>query len=221
MTNALIDMKKIRQTDANSDEAADNEESQHELLEKIDENTKFFLLKIPNKDCLMQSLTCSEIALTDQTAKAVEAALSKLKEEDSLVLFVSIQGSDWFNGVCVSSLKQNGLKLGTEVREEWRQYWQGTFKAVLKVTWLIPICLMPFAKVNHLVQPVIAQSNAMRLQQMLNAADGSVSAASLDQDLFNQRRKNLIEMPHDTGMQMSKTYIEWQKQKIKETDQPL
>lgn len=38
----------LQQAEAGGDGQIDGEESQHELLETIDDNTKFFLLKIPN-----------------------------------------------------------------------------------------------------------------------------------------------------------------------------
>ena len=41
-------------------------------MEAIDGNTKFFLLKIPNHDCLMHSLLENEIALTGNSAAHLE-----------------------------------------------------------------------------------------------------------------------------------------------------
>ena len=40
----------------NNDGQLNAEENKHKLLETIDEYTKFFLLKIPNHDCLMKSM---------------------------------------------------------------------------------------------------------------------------------------------------------------------
>jgi hypothetical protein len=37
-------------------------------------------------------------------------------------------------------------------------FWQGTFKAAIKVQWLIPFCEIPFVKVSHLVMPVFAKA---------------------------------------------------------------
>ena len=80
--------------DQNNDGQSTIEENKHVLLEAIDDNTKFLLLKIPNQDCLMNSLNCNEIALSEHSAQAFEAIFAKHKEENSLVLFVTIQGSE-------------------------------------------------------------------------------------------------------------------------------
>ena len=45
------------------------EENKHDpLLKAIDDNTKFLLLKIPNQDCLMNSLFRNEIALSEYSS---------------------------------------------------------------------------------------------------------------------------------------------------------
>ena len=117
-----------------------------ELLEAIDENTKFFLLKIPNQDCLMNSMILQEIALTENSSQAFEAIFERDKEDkNSIILFVTIQGSEQLQGVC----KVSQSKLIEEVKEDWKQYWQGKFKSAINVTWLIPNCAMPIAKVNQ------------------------------------------------------------------------
>lgn len=54
----------------------------------------------------------------------------------------------------------------------------------------------------------------------LSAAD-SASYKVNEAELFSQRVRNLIEVPHEAGMQISKSYVNWQKQKLAETDQPL
>ena len=46
----------------------------NKLLEKIDENTRFFIHKMPNQDCLNCSQTIKEIALLDNSVKAFEKA---------------------------------------------------------------------------------------------------------------------------------------------------
>ena len=62
-------------------------------MEAIDGNTKFFLLKIPNQDCLMCSSLRNEIALTGNSAASFESIFSKHKEGE-IVIFVTIQGSE-------------------------------------------------------------------------------------------------------------------------------
>lgn len=80
----------MQQAETNVEGQIEGEESQHELLETIDESTKFYLLKIPNQDCLMNSLILNEIALTEHTSQAFGATFEKHKEENSIVLFVMI-----------------------------------------------------------------------------------------------------------------------------------
>jgi len=58
-------------------------------MEAIDNNTKFFLLKIPNMDCLMFSFLHNEIALTENSSTAFETIFSKHREGE-IVLFVTI-----------------------------------------------------------------------------------------------------------------------------------
>ena len=63
----------------------------------------------------MNSLIKNEIALSEHSTQAFETTFSKQKEENSLVLFVTIQGSENFQGVC----KVTTPKLIEEVREDW------------------------------------------------------------------------------------------------------
>ena len=195
------------------------EENQHELLEVIDDLTKFFLIKIPNQDCLMNSLIRNEIPLTENSSNIFEQTFRLQREEISLVLFVTIQGSEQLYGVCQVQLPRQV----EEVTEDWKQYWQGKFKSTIKVSWLIPDCAMPLAKINQFLQPVLnKKSSDMMVELALNPDDqygrssGNLSAGA---ELFNQRQsKNLIEVPHDAGVQISKSYVNWQKQKLSETD---
>ena len=92
----------------------------------------------------MNSLILNEIALTENSSLAFEQIFERNREESSLVLFVTIQGSEQLQGVC----KVSQPKLIEEVREDWKQYWQGKFKSAINVAWLIPNCAMPISKVN-------------------------------------------------------------------------
>ena len=62
-------------------------------MDAIDDNTKFFLLKIPNHDCIMFSYLEQEIALTENSSTAFEKVFEKHSEE-KIILFVTIQGSE-------------------------------------------------------------------------------------------------------------------------------
>ena len=123
----------------------------------------------------MNSMQLQEIALTENTSQAFEAIFERDKateqfenekqmqknpleepnapfpaqpskeDKNSLILFVTIQGSEQLQGVC----KVSSNKLIEEVKEDWKQYWQGKFKSAINVTWLIPNCAMPIAKVNQ------------------------------------------------------------------------
>ena len=79
-----------KQADANKEGQMAGEENQHELLEVIDDLTKFFLIKIPNQDCLMNSLIRNEIPLTENSSNIFEQTFRLQREEISLVLFVTI-----------------------------------------------------------------------------------------------------------------------------------
>jgi len=46
-----------KQANASAEGAANGAEDEHELISGIDDSTKFFLLKIPNQDCFMYSLS--------------------------------------------------------------------------------------------------------------------------------------------------------------------
>lgn len=39
-------------------------------------------------------------------------------------------------------------------------------------------------------------------------------------ELFNQRVRNLIEISHEDGIQIAKSYVSWQKQKLAENEEP-
>ena len=62
-------------------------------MDAIDDNTKFFLLKIPNLDCTMFSFLQEEIALTENSSTAFEKVFEKHRE-DKIILFVTIQGRE-------------------------------------------------------------------------------------------------------------------------------
>ena len=68
-----------------------SEEQRNKLLEKIDENTRFFIHKMPNQDCLNCSQTIKEIALLDNSVKAFEKAF-QLQNDANIILFILIEG---------------------------------------------------------------------------------------------------------------------------------
>lgn len=59
-------------------EGGHKKDERHELLEAITEDTAFYMLKIPNEDCLNNSLIINEIALMGRTAKVLQEALERL-----------------------------------------------------------------------------------------------------------------------------------------------
>ena len=133
-----------KHANANIEGALNGAEDEHELIRGINESTKFFLLKIPNQDCFMYSLSQMQIALTENCSQAFEKIFQQHKEGDSLILFVTIQGSEQLYGVC----KVPQANLIEEVNEDWKQYWQGKFKSAITVEWSIPDCAMPLSKIN-------------------------------------------------------------------------
>lgn len=125
----------------------------------IGPQTKFFIYKVPNFDCLNQTLTHNEIALLENSARALEAIFAGItlqQEQAGIILFVQVQGRQQFSGVC----KVTSSELTTEFRDDWSLYWQGSFKAAVKVEWLIPFCEMPFSKVSHLIASVFAKAQS-------------------------------------------------------------
>ena len=68
--------------DVNTEVEMNDEES--ELQKAIDENTKFFLLKIPNSDCLMNSLALGEIALTENSSQAFKTIFERDMEDQNM-----------------------------------------------------------------------------------------------------------------------------------------
>ena len=64
----------------------------------------------------MNSLIRSEIALTENASSAFKNIILNHKDENSIVLFVTIQGKDYLQGVC----KLEQAQLIDEVREDWR-----------------------------------------------------------------------------------------------------
>ena len=98
------------------------------------------------------------------------------------------------------------------IRDEWKQYWQGKFKAAIEVAWLIPNCAMPVAKVNQFLQPVLAKKNSDFIVDLALAAAESSSFKVNEAELFYQRVRNLVELPHEAGIQIAKNYVNWQKQ---------
>jgi hypothetical protein len=68
-------------------------------------------------------------------------------------------------------------------------FWQGTFKAAVKVQWVIPFCDVPFSKVNHLIAPVFARA---KLNQETSSEFDQV-------EFFSSRQKHMYEVPHEIG----------------------
>jgi len=81
------------------------------------------------------------------------------------------------------------------IRDDWKQHWQGKFKAAIEVTWLIPNCSMPLAKVNQFLQPVLAKKNNDYIVELALAAADSSSFKVIEGDLFQSRVRNLVELP--------------------------
>lgn len=89
-TAELKENQLIKQANASADGVANAAEDDHDLIKSIDDSTKFFLLSIPNQDCLMYSLMVNQIALTENSSHAFEKVFQNFKEGDSIVLFVTI-----------------------------------------------------------------------------------------------------------------------------------
>ena len=87
-----------------------------------------------------------------------------------------------------------------EVREEWKQFWQGKFRAAIHVAWLIPNCAMPLTKINQFLQPVLAKKNSDCMVELALAAADASSYKVNEAELFSQRVRNLIEVPHEAGV---------------------
>ena len=67
---------------------------------------------------------------------------------------------------------------------------------------------MPIAKVNQFLQPVLTKkSSDFMVETALNAADSEFRVN--EAELFNQHVRNLIEVPHEDGIQVSKSYVNW------------
>lgn len=128
----------------------------------------------------MNSLIKNEIALSEHSTQAFETTFSKHKEENSLVLFVTIQGSEHFQGVC----KVTTPKLIEEVREDWQQFWQGKFRSAISVTWLIPFCAMPLSKVNQFLQPVLAKNSSDQMVELALQAVDNANFKFNEADMF-------------------------------------
>lgn len=87
------------------------------------------------------------------------------------------------------------------MNQDWKQYWQGKFKSVIPIEWLIPSCAMPFTKNNLFLKPILAKrNNDLMIELAMNAADSNSGSFQVNEaDLFNQRVRSLIEIPHDQG----------------------
>lgn len=82
---------------------------------------------------------------------------------------------------------------------------------MIEVQWLIPNCPMPLAKVNQFLQPVLAKKNSDFIVDLALAAAESSSFRVNEAELFYQRVRNLIELPHEAGNQIAKIYANWHK----------
>ena len=54
------------------------------------------------------------------------------------------------------------------------------------------------------------KSSDYLIELALNAADSSSYLVN-EAELFDQRVRNLVEVPHEDGTQISKSYVSWQK----------
>ena len=70
---------------------------------------------------------------------------------------------------------------------------------------------MPLAKVNQFLQPVLAKKNSDFIVDLALAAAESSTFKVNEAELFYQRVRNLIELPHDAGNQIAKNYANWHK----------
>ena len=138
-------------------------------------------------------------------SETAAAAATPAESKSSIILFVTIQGSEQLQGVC----KVSNHQLIEEVKEEWKQYWQGKFKSAINVTWLIPFCAMPIAKVNQFLQHVLAKKSSDFMVKLALSVADSYSHPVNEAELFNQHVRNLIEVPHEDGIQVSKSYVNW------------
>lgn len=153
---------------------------------------------MPNHDCVNQTLTHNEIALLENTANALRQIFqqsSTSPDKPDIILFVCVQGKQNFSGVC----KVTSTELTSEFRDDWSLFWQGTFKAAIKVQWLIPFCEVPFSKVSALVGPVFARS---KVPMDVNSDDFGQF------EYFAMRQKSLFEMSNEVGLQLSRQYVE-------------
>jgi len=165
----------------------------------INESTKFFIYRMPNHDCLNQTLTHNEIALLDNSAASLRQVFQQFSQtavRPDIILFICVQGKQHFSGVC----KVTSTELTSEFRDDWSLFWQGTFKAAIKVQWLIPFCEVPFSKVSALVGPVFARSKA--------PPDASNDNVFDQVEYFTMRQKSLFEMSNEVGLQLSRQYVE-------------
>ena len=89
MTQRKVVMDEKRQQQ--QEEINQSEAERNKLLGKIDDNTRFFIHKMPNQDCLNCSQTINEIALLDNSVKAFEKAF-QLQNDANVILFILIEG---------------------------------------------------------------------------------------------------------------------------------
>ena len=75
---------------------------------------------------------------------------------------------------------------------------------------------MPIAKVNQFLQHVLAKKSSDFMVELALSVADSYSYKVNEAELFNQHVRNLIEVPHEDGIQVSKSYVNWQKQKLAE-----
>jgi hypothetical protein len=157
------------------------------------------------------------MALTENTYKNLSKIFKDNQGESNIILFIQIQGEEQLSGVC--KIKEPRLDL--EVRDHWRQLWQGTFKAIIQVDWMIPFCSLPFGRIQHLIQPEIAKTRS--LNSWMNIIQNNSGGQILDPESeYNSSViKSIIELPLDSGHQISKMYVELDKQKTQEKEQGI
>ena len=77
---------------------------------------------------------------------------------------------------------------------------------------------MPIAKVNQYMQALLGKKSSEYFVEM--ALSDSAQFKVNEAELFSQRVRNMVEISHEDGIQIAKNYVNWQKQKLAETDDP-
>lgn len=80
------------------------------------DETIFFILKVPNEDCLNRSLLIEELPImTKKSTNELEQAI-KRSNSSRIVFFVAVKDKPFFSGVCIMNHKEKQIQ--KEVKEE-------------------------------------------------------------------------------------------------------